>query len=200
MTETSVTPATPEGADAPRWRRLAYVLREEAAHVAPAVVAAQTAVRLLPVGTGVRTRARILRAAGFEIGEGTVILGPVAFTGSRDPRGTVRIGQNVTINYGCVFDAAAPIVVEDDVGMGQDVLILTNRHQIGPPHRRLGTLEAVPVHVGRGAWLSTRCVLLPGVTVGPGAVVAAGAVVTRSVPAHTLVAGLPARPVRELPT
>jgi len=53
--------------------------------------------------------------------------------------------------------------------------------------------------VGDGAWIATRAVVLPGVTIGEGAVVAAGAVVTRSVAPHTMVGGVPARVLRDLP-
>jgi maltose O-acetyltransferase len=55
-----------------------------------------------------------------------------------------------------------------------------------------------PVTIGNGAWLGARCTILPGVNVGEGAIVAAGAVVTHDVPANTMVAGVPARAIRDL--
>ncbi len=60
-------------------------------------------------------------------------------------------------------------------------------------------MEAHPVTICDGVWLGARCTILPGVTVGEGAVVGAGAVVNKNVPAHTLVAGVPAVCIRELP-
>ena len=59
-------------------------------------------------------------------------------------------------------------------------------------------MDPKPVRIGDGAWLASRAVVLPGVTVGEGAIVAAGAVVTRSVEPHTLVGGVPARLIRHL--
>jgi maltose O-acetyltransferase len=77
-------------------------------------------------------------------------------------------------------------------------MILTNSHRIAASGRRAGALDARPVTIEAGAWLSTRCTILPGVTVGRGAVVAAGAVVTTAVPANVLVGGVPAQIIREL--
>ena len=180
--------------------RLIRAVRDEIAHLSPSLVLAQAAISLLPPYTGNRLRVRILRAAGFHIGHGTVILGPVRFTAARNPASHVTFGKNDVVNFGCLFEAAAEITIGDDVGIGQEVMVLTNRHKMGNPGRRLGPLEALPVRVEDGAWLSTRAVVVPGVTIGEGAVVAAGAVVTRSVAPHTVVGGVPAQRIRELPT
>jgi maltose O-acetyltransferase len=180
-------------------RRLLAVARGETAQIAPAVTLARLAMAPLPPFTANRVRTALLRAAGMTIGRGTMIFGPIRFSGTPHPAAHVTIGQDVIINIGCLLDAAAHIHIGDRVGIGQHVMILTNRHRIGPHGRRLGGLEALPVHIGDGAWLSTRAVVLPGITVGDGAVVAAGAVVTRPVPPDPLVAGVPARVVRELP-
>lgn len=183
-----------------RWTRLAEVVRDETGQWSPRLALAQTAVAPLPPFVGNRLRVRALRAAGFSIGRGTVILGRIRFTGAANPAPHVVIGASSVVNLGCLFDAAADITIGDHVGIGQQVMLLTNGHEIGPPRRRLGPLRPEPIDIADGAWLSTRVIILPGVTVGAGAVVAAGAVVTRSVPPHTLVGGVPARPLRELPT
>jgi acetyltransferase-like isoleucine patch superfamily enzyme len=78
------------------------------------------------------------------------------------------------------------------------VLLLTGGHVIGPPGRRAAELTCEPIVVGTGAWLGARVTVLPGVTIGDGAVVAAGAVVTRDVAPHTVVAGVPARHLNDL--
>jgi maltose O-acetyltransferase len=64
--------------------------------------------------------------------------------------------------------------------------------------RRAGDLKAEPVTIGDGAWIGARATILPGVTIGGGAVVAAGSVVTRDLPANVLAGGVPARVIREL--
>lgn len=183
----------------PAVRRIATVVRQETSQWSPRLALAQAAVAPLPVMVGNRLRTVALRAAGFDIGHGTVVLGRIRFTGTPTPARHVRIGGLAVINFGCVFDAAADITIGHRVGIGQEVMILTNGHRIGPAGQRLGVLHARPVSIGDGAWLSSRAVLLPGVTVGAGAVVAAGAVVTVPVPPNTLVGGVPARVVRELP-
>jgi maltose O-acetyltransferase len=76
---------------------------------------------------------------------------------------------------------------------------LTVDHEIGPSENRCGEVLVAPVIIGDGAWLASRVTILPGVTVGNGSIVAAGAVVTHDVPPNTLVAGVPARVVRDLP-
>ncbi|MEO8695711.1 MAG: DapH/DapD/GlmU-related protein [Acidimicrobiales bacterium] len=97
-----------------------------------------------------------------------------------------------------MFDALAPIELGDDVALGHGVLITTAAHRIGTAERRAGLVEPKPIRIGHGAWLASRSVILPGVEVGDGAIVAAGAVVTQSVPPNVLVAGVPAKVVREL--
>ncbi len=91
-----------------------------------------------------------------------------------------------------MFDATAPIVIGENVNLGHGVLITTSHHLTGGPERRGGQLEPKPVRIGDGAWLASRVIVLPGVDVGDGAIVGAGAVVTRSVPPHSVVAGVPA--------
>ena len=84
------------------------------------------------------------------------------------------------------------------MALGHGVLILTSSHEFGDQWRRGGEHITAPVTIERGAWIGARGVLLPGVTIGHGAVVGAGAVVTTDVPPNTLVAGVPARTVRSL--
>jgi acetyltransferase-like isoleucine patch superfamily enzyme len=71
-------------------------------------------------------------------------------------------------------------------------------HEMGPSASRCGRLVAAPIEVGDGVWLASRVTILPGVAVGKGAVVAAGAVVTQDVAPDTLVAGVPAKFIRDL--
>jgi acetyltransferase-like isoleucine patch superfamily enzyme len=82
------------------------------------------------------------------------------------------------------------------VALGPEVLLVTLTHEIGSAARRAGTPKAAPIVVHDGAWIGGRSTILPGVEVGEGAVVAAGAVVVDNVPPHSIVAGVPAVVVR----
>jgi acetyltransferase-like isoleucine patch superfamily enzyme len=77
--------------------------------------------------------------------------------------------------------------------------VLTTTHDIGPHEQRCHGSRSEPVTIGDGAWIGTRALILPGVHVGAGCVVAAGAVVTDSVPPDSLVGGVPAKVLRTLP-
>lgn len=152
----------------------------------------------LPPHVGTRLRVALLRMAGFQIGHGTVIWGTPMITGSGDLYKRLRIGCDCWFNGGCFFNLGAPITIGDRVAFGHQVMVLTDSHAIGDQRRRAGPLEALPIQIGNGAWVGARATILPGVTIGEGAVVAAGAVVTKAVAPHLLVGGVPARPIREL--
>jgi maltose O-acetyltransferase len=153
----------------------------------------------LPIHVGSRVRVYILRLAGFQIGSGCVMWGTPTITGGRDLYRKLTIGQGCWLNVECFFDLGAPISIGDRVAIGHQVMILTTSHEIGPYGQRAAALEARPVCIGTGAWLGARCTILPGVTIGAGAIIAAGAVVSRDVPANTMVAGIPARVIKSLP-
>jgi maltose O-acetyltransferase len=74
-------------------------------------------------------------------------------------------------------------------------MILTTSHKLGPSSHRAGPHDLLPVKIGDGAWIGARATILPGVTVGEGAVISAGSVVNKNVPANSIVAGAPARVV-----
>lgn len=178
--------------------RIHRIVLEELGAVDPRVIAARVVLRLLPSGLGNRSRVVVLRALGFRVGAGTTIGSNILFLGGRNARRNVIIGEQCFINQGCVIDATAPVTVGRDVAFGHQVLITTSGHRFDHPLRRSGDLEPGPVRVGDGAWLASRVVVLPGVTIGEGAVVCAGAVVARDVDPHTLVGGVPAKLIRKL--
>jgi maltose O-acetyltransferase len=173
-------------------------MHEELVGLHPRLLLAQMAMSWLPPYTGSRLRPAILRSAGFRIGAGTVFWGRPTIVGGPGLYKRLIIGSDCWFNLNCYFDLGCDITIGDRVSVGQEVMILTNSHRIGDLSRRAGPLQASPVRVEDGAWLSTRCTILPGVTVGAGAIVAAGAVVTRSVAPHVMVGGVPARIIREL--
>lgn len=108
--------------------------------------------------------------------------------------GRLVIGDRCFINAGVVIMAFTTITIEDDVAIGSEAFITdSDNHPLGDRATR-----EEPITIKRGAWIGTRASILPGVTIGERAVVAAGAVVTADVPADTLVGGVPAKPIRTI--
>ncbi|MFJ3040235.1 MULTISPECIES: DapH/DapD/GlmU-related protein [Streptomyces] len=109
----------------------------------------------------------------------------------------IRVGRNVFVNQGCRFNDVGGIEIDDDVMLGPAVSLITSGHPLDPARRRSGITSA-PIRIGRNVWIGASAVVLQGVTIGADAVVAAGAVVTRDVPARSVVAGVPAAVIRTL--
>ncbi len=131
----------------------------------------------------------------FEIGDG-VFIGAQAYIQGRFD-GITRIGNHVWIGPQAYLDARH-LVLEDHVGWGPGAKVLGSAHTGIPIDRPIieTDLEIRPVHVEAEADIGTGAILLPGVRIGKGSIVGAGAVVTRDVPAYAIVAGVPARFVR----
>lgn len=131
----------------------------------------------------------------FEIGD-AVFFGAQAYVQGRFD-GVTKIGNHVWIGPQAYFDARH-LILEDHVGWGPGAKVLGSAHTGLPIDRPIieTDLEIRPVHVRAWADIGTGAVLLPGVTVGKGSIVGAGAVVTRDVPPFSIVAGVPARFVR----
>lgn len=110
--------------------------------------------------------------------------------------GPVEIGAGTFMNRDAYVRPHT--VIGRNVNFGPFVRVVTDTHDIGGPERRAGQVRHDPVHIGDGAWIGAGALILGGVTIGAGAVVAAGAVVVKDVPPHTVVAGTPARHVRDL--
>lgn len=108
----------------------------------------------------------------------------------------IRIGRGVFINSGAMFTDLGGITLEDNVLIAPRVNILTVNHPEAPEKRRGLILK--PVTVKKGAWIGAGATILPGVTVGENAIVAAGSVVAKDVPPNVIVAGVPAGVVRKL--
>lgn len=106
----------------------------------------------------------------------------------------IKIGKNVFINQCCTFMDRGGIILEDDVLIGPKVNLITTNHPLSS-HKRHSTISK-PIVIKKNAWIATSATILPGVTVGEHAVVAAGAVVTKDVLAHTVVAGVPAEVIK----
>jgi acetyltransferase-like isoleucine patch superfamily enzyme len=110
--------------------------------------------------------------------------------------GNLEIGRNVFINYGTSLVSGAHVKIGDDCLIGTHVMVMDcDFHRVGD---KSWDTSGKPIVLETGVWLGNRSIVLKGVTVGEGAVVAAGSVVTRDVPPHAVVAGNPARVVRQL--
>jgi maltose O-acetyltransferase len=178
--------------------RLARASRGELSGIDGRAVLGRLLTAPLPTGSACRLRASLLRATGLAVGDRTLLLARLTIIGGRDASRNLTIGADCFVNAGCVFDATAPIKIGDGVALGHGVLITTSSHLVGAPDRRSGLLTTEPVTIGDGAWLASRALVLPGVNIGHGAVVCAGAVVTESVLPNTMVGGVPAREIRKL--
>ena len=147
--------------------------------------------RGLQVGSGVGFK----HLETFEIGDG-VFIGAQAYIQGRFD-GTTVIGNHVWIGPQAYMDAR-DLVLEDYVGWGPGAKVLGSTHSGFPADVPIvqTDLEIKPVRIGAWADIGTNATILPGVSVGKGAIVGAGAVVTRDVPSYAIVAGVPARFLR----
>ena len=110
----------------------------------------------------------------------------------------VHLGKNVYINSGLKLVDDTHIYIGDNTMLGPNVVLATAGHPIDPVLREKQLQYNLPVRIGRNCWLGAGVIVMPGVTIGDNAVVAAGSVVIRDVPADTLVAGNPARIIRKI--
>lgn len=108
----------------------------------------------------------------------------------------VSFGRDCFLNFGCTLLALGGITIEDDVFIGPHCVLATEYHPEDPATRH--SLLTKPIVVKRNAWLGANVTVLAGVTIGENAIVAAGSVVTKDVPANTVVAGSPARVIRPI--
>lgn len=108
----------------------------------------------------------------------------------------ITIGKNVFLNMGCKFQDQGGIFIGDGSLIGHNVVLATLNHAMDPEDR--ATMIPAPIHIGKRVWIGANATVLPGVTIGDGAIVAAGAVVTKDVPENTVVGGVPARVMRKI--
>ena len=106
------------------------------------------------------------------------------------------IGKNVFINHGCSFLDLGGITIEDDVLIGPKVSLITENHPVDPTNRK--SLDLAKIVIKKNAWIGAGAIILPGVTVGENAIVAAGAVVTKDVLDNSIVAGVPAKKIKNI--
>jgi len=133
--------------------------------------------------------AALLREILAEVGEGAYIRPPFHC----DYGYNISLGKGVFLNFNCVILDVVKVTIGDRTQIGPGVQILTADHPRDPAQRRAGLEFGRPVTIGADVWIGGSAIVLPGISVGDGAIVGAGAVVTRDVPAGATVVGNPAR-------
>lgn len=108
----------------------------------------------------------------------------------------ITVGKDVFINTGCRFQDQGGIRIGDGTLIGHNVVLATLNHDMDPEKRRW--MHPAPIIIGKRVWIGANATVVPGVSIGDNAVVAAGAVVTKDVPADTVVGGVPARVLKKL--
>jgi acetyltransferase-like isoleucine patch superfamily enzyme len=129
---------------------------------------------------------------GLEIDETVAVFTPLYINYGKN----IKIGKNVFINFDCVFLDLGGITIEDNVLIAPKVSLLSEGHPVFPNKRQ--SLVPGHIHIRKNAWIGAGATILPGVTVGENAVVAAGAVVSKDVPANTVVGGVPAKTIKTI--
>lgn len=108
----------------------------------------------------------------------------------------IHIGKNVFINYCCHFQDQGGIFIGDGTLIGSHVVLATINHNQNPTER--ANMLPASIHIGNNVWIGSHSTILPGVTIGDGAIIAAGAVVSKDVPSNTVMGGVPAKIIKEL--
>ncbi len=108
----------------------------------------------------------------------------------------ITIGNQVFINSDCKFQDQGGIFIDDGALIGHGVVLATLNHDLDPEKRQ--QLHPAPIHIGKRVWIGANATITQGVTIGDNAVVAAGAVVNKDVPANAIVGGVPARFIRSI--
>lgn len=182
-------------ANADRARRIAGRTPESAAMLANVkrAMAVTAALNRLTFNDADEVRALFSDLIGQPVDDSVILIPPFFTTGGPD----IRLGRNVFINQNCTFYDLGGLDIADDVMIGPNVSLITSGHPLEPALRR-ACVTAKPIVIERNVWIAAGAIIIGGVTVGENSVVAAGSVVTRDVPANTLVGGNPARVIRAI--
>ena len=163
------------------------------------------------VGRNSKITGRIERrhpSALVRVGDDSLIAGVLVVEAATS---RIAIGNNVFLGGGSLIDCLNQVTVEDDVLISYQVIIMDSDNHSLRASERIGDLKrwrnekcdwsrvnSAPVVIGSKAWIGARAIITKGVVIGEGGIVASGSVVTKDVPPYTIVAGNPARVVREL--
>ena len=137
---------------------------------------------------------RLLEQLLGSVGENATVLPPLRCDYGKQ----IFVGEDVFINYNFTVLDVCQVTIGDRTLIGPNVSVYAAGHPIDPEDRATQWEYGAEVHIGKDVWIGGSSVILLGVTIGDGAVVGAGSVVTRDVPPNTIVVGNPARVLREI--
>jgi len=137
-------------------------------------------------------RALLSRITASEIDESVAIFTPLYINYGKH----TKIGKNVFINFDCTFLDLGGITIEDNVLIAPKVSLLSEGHPLSPETRH--SLVPGHIHIKKNAWIGANASILPGVTIGENAIVAAGAIVSKDVPDNAIVGGIPAKIIKNI--
>lgn len=143
---------------------------------------------------GSEVQTRILKTLLGGMGE-NVMIRPSFYC---DYGWNIFLGDHVFLNFNCVFLDCAPITLGNNVLLAPAVQIYTPTHPMDAATRRRGQESAKPVTIGDNVWIGGGAIILPGVTIGDNSVIGAGSIVNKSIPPNVMVAGNPAKVIRDL--
>lgn len=110
----------------------------------------------------------------------------------------IEVGENFFANYGLTILDVCKVTIGDNVQIAPNVAIYTAGHPIHPVGRNSGYEYGLPITIGNNVWIGGNVVILPGVTIGDNAVIGAGSVITKNIPANVVAAGNPCRILRTI--
>ena len=137
-----------------------------------------------------RVRALLAELTGSPIADTVAVFPPLYSDFGKN----IRLGERVFINSGCRFQDQGGVTIGDDCLIGHNTVFASLNHDLDPARR--ADMIPAPIVVGRNVWIGSNSTILSGDTIGENAVVAAASVVTKDVPANSVVVGSPARVVR----
>ena len=140
----------------------------------------------------VRVRELLARLTGRPVDESVTVFPPFYSDFGKN----IRLGKRIFINSGCKFQDQGGVAIGDDCLIGHNTVLATLNHDLEPSRR--ADMHPAPITIGRNVWIGSNATVLPGVTIGDNAVVAAASVVTKDVPENAIVVGSPVRVVRSL--
>lgn len=136
------------------------------------------------------------RVLGWTIGPGvSILMGQyVQMAGARSSGRKVSIGKGTIINYGCLLYVTGGLIIGEGVSISAGAWLVTGSHDINDPQF---PAFFKPIVIGNHVWIGMRATVLAGVTIGEGAVIMAGAMVTHDVPPYAVVGGVPAKVIKQ---
>ena len=138
-----------------------------------------------------RTRSKILRRAGMDIGKGIVESCCYFFSAN------LTLGDYAVINQHVYLDNKEHISIGPRCGISMGSMLFTSNHEMGDDMKRWAEFKPAPITIGAGVWLGARAIVMPGVTIGDGCLVATGAVVAKDLEPNGLYAGVPAKRIKD---